>query len=110
MSDKKITKSDLVDMVHENTSCEKQLIVQITDKLFDALKNSLAGGYTVEMRGFGTLEPRLRKGRVKARNPKTGEATSSKPHYVAAFRAGKELKQKMFELEQDILNPTKNQE
>ncbi|MBP5176790.1 MAG: HU family DNA-binding protein, partial [Treponema sp.] len=43
-------------------------------------------------------EPRLRKGREKARNPKTGESLSVAPHYVAAFRAGQELKNALWEL------------
>ena len=56
-------------------------------------------GSTIELRGFGTFEPRLRKGREKARNPKTGEIVSMAPHYVAAFRAGKDLKQALYSLE-----------
>ena len=50
------------------------------------------------MRGFGTFELRLRKGREKARNPKTGAPVSVEPHYVAAFRSGQELKNALWEL------------
>ena len=34
----------------------------------------------------------------KARNPKTGEILSVEPHYVAAFRAGQELKKALMEI------------
>ena len=55
-------------------------------------------GNTIELRGFGTFEPRLRKGRSKARNPKTGALLTVAPHYVAAFRSGQELKKSLWDL------------
>ena len=39
-----------------------------------------------------SFEVRIRKGREKARNPKTGDVVSVDRHGVALFRAGKELK------------------
>ena len=39
-----------------------------------------------------TINQLIRKGREKARNPKTGELCSVEPHGVVFFRAGKELK------------------
>ena len=47
---------------------------------------------TVELRGFGTFEVKLRKGRKRARNPKTGAIVSVEDHGVASFRPGRELK------------------
>ncbi|WP_407426836.1 HU family DNA-binding protein [Treponema sp.] len=98
MSVKKITKSDIIDKVHESTKIEKKLLQESFDAIFEEVKNSLKEGSTIELRGFGTFEPRLRKGRDKARNPKTGEVLSVKPHYVAAFRAGQELKKALVEI------------
>jgi integration host factor subunit beta len=66
--------------------------------MLEELKKALKHGATLELRGFGTFEPRLRKGREKARNPKTGERLSVPEHYVAAFRAGRDLKSAMWEL------------
>ena len=63
------------------------------------IKKSLENGSTIELRGFGTFEPRLRKGREKAHNPKTGEILSVAPHYVAAFRAGQDLKKALWNLD-----------
>jgi nucleoid DNA-binding protein len=45
-------------------------------------------GKTVELRGFGTFEVKKRKGRKRARNPKTGENVAVKDHGVATFRPG----------------------
>jgi nucleoid DNA-binding protein len=58
------------------------------------LIKSMLEAKTIELRGFGTFEIKKRKGRAKARNPKTGEVVSNEDHGVAVFRPGKELKVK----------------
>ena len=98
MSTKKVTKYDLVESVYQKTQCEKKIVQDVVEQLLDELKNALKEGNTIELRGFGTFEPRLRKGRSKARNPKTGEQLTVAPHFVAAFRAGQELKKSLWDL------------
>lgn len=98
MAGKKITKYDLVEAVYQNTKCEKRVVQDVVESFLIQLKLALKEGNTIELRGFGTFEPRLRKGRVKARNPKTGEHLSVAPHYVAAFRSGQELKKSLWNL------------
>lgn len=98
MSSKKVTKYDLVESVYQNTKCEKRVVQDIVENLLSELKDALKEGATIELRGFGTFEPRLRKGRSRARNPKTGEQLSVAPHYVAAFRSGQELKNALWNL------------
>lgn len=99
MSSNKVTKNDLVDAIYFKSNCEKYLIQDIVEKLLKEIKKSLENGSTIELRGFGTFEPRLRKGRADARNPKTGAHLSVEPHYVAAFRAGQDLKKSLWNLE-----------
>ena len=55
----------------------------------------------IELRGFGTFEVRTRKGREKARNPKTGDLVAVDTHGVAVFRPGKELKDLVWNLRQE---------
>lgn len=98
MSSKKITKYDLVESIYQNTKCEKHVVQNIVENLFTELKSALKEGATIELRGFGTFEPRLRRGRSRARNPKTGEQLSVSPHYVAAFRSGQDLKKALWNL------------
>ncbi|MCI6257479.1 MAG: HU family DNA-binding protein [Treponema sp.] len=98
MSSKKITKYDLVESIYQNTKCEKHVVQNIVENLFTELKSALKDGATIELRGFGTFEPRLRRGRSRARNPKTGEQLSVSPHYVAAFRSGQDLKKALWNL------------
>ncbi|MEE0352047.1 MAG: HU family DNA-binding protein, partial [Treponema sp.] len=62
MSAKKVTKYDLVESVYQKTQCEKKIVQDVVEQLLDELKNALKEGNTIELRGFGTFEPRLRKG------------------------------------------------
>lgn len=101
MASGKVTKNDLVDAIYFKSNCEKYLVQDIVEKLLKEIKKSLENGSTIELRGFGTFEPRLRKGREKAHNPKTGEILSVAPHYVAAFRAGQDLKKALWNLDKN---------
>ncbi len=96
---KKITKADLVEQIYQSTNLPKSSISLITDNLLAEIKNALCDGFTIELRKFGTFELRLRKGRENSRNPKTGKTVKVDPHYVAAFRPGKELKEKIWNTE-----------
>lgn len=98
MKSKKITKFDLIESVYLNTKYEKKVVQSIFESLLENIKSSLKDGATIELRGFGTFEPRLRKGRSHARNPKTGEQLSVAPHHVVAFRSGQELKNALWDL------------
>ena len=95
---KKVTKFDLVEAVYENTSYDKKVVQTVIDSFLEEIKNSLKDSSTIELRGFGTFELRLRKGKESARNPKTGDIVSVAPHYVAAFRSGQELKNSLWNL------------
>lgn len=88
----KKTKSDLVDAIYEKTGHELKDVRSIVDAFLEEVKTSLEAGSSVELRGFGTFEVRERKGRQKARNPKTGASVSVEDHAVVAFRSGKDLK------------------
>lgn len=100
MAGKKVTKNDLVDSILQNTDIkiEKEDILKIVDSLFCEVKKSLCQGSTIELRGFGTFEPSFRQAKKHSRNPKTGEKVEVPQHYVAGFKAGKDLKEKLWNL------------
>jgi integration host factor subunit beta len=93
MTGKKITKTELVDRVYEKTGIVRKDIRTVLDLTLEGIKEALASETVIELRGFGTFEVRRRKGRQKARNPKTGEPVSVTSHGIAAFRPGREMKQ-----------------
>ena len=88
----KLTKAAIIENINEKLGVNKIEIHQIIDELFEEIKDGLKSNRIIELRGFGTFEVRIRKGREKARNPKTGDVVSVDRHGVAFFRAGKELK------------------
>lgn len=73
-------------------------IHSVIDEFFEELKDGLREGKAIELRGLGTFEVRVRKGKKKARNPKTGETVSAENHGVAVFRSGKDLKDSLWNI------------
>ncbi len=93
MQKQKLTKADIIDRIYENVSINRKDIHKIIDSVFQEIKSALTEDKVVELRGFGTFEIKLRKGREKARNPKTGDVFPVQNHGVPVFRPGQELKQ-----------------
>jgi integration host factor subunit beta len=88
----KVTKADFIETLFEATKVNRKDIHLVIDSFLDEVKKALIADNVVELRGFGTFEVRTRKGRSRARNPRTGETVSVQDHGVAVFRPGKELK------------------
>lgn len=93
---RKLTKAEITDNIHDTLGTDRKTILAIVDGFFDEVMDGLGKRQTAELRGFGTFEVRVRKGKEKARNPKTGEIVSVDKHGVAVFRAGKELKDELW--------------
>ncbi len=94
----KLTKAEIIDNIADKTGFKKKHIHHIIDLFFDEVKSGLVQDMVVELRGFGTFEIKTRKGRERARNPKTGEIVKVSNHGVAIFRPGKELKEASWSL------------
>ena len=100
MSAQKLTKAQIVESISAAVDVSKKDIHFIIDQFFNEVKDALLEDKVVEFRGFGTFEVRTRKGRERARNPKTGETVQVKNHGVVVFRPGKELKEASWSLRQ----------
>lgn len=99
----KLTKAEIIENIsaklgYGSSSLAKSDIHAVLDEFFNEVKSGLSSSRVVELRGFGTFQLRLRRGRAKARNPRTGEVLSVESHSVAVFRPGKDLKEKVWEL------------
>ena len=90
--DEKLTKAAIIESLHNKLGLNRTEIHMVIDELFEEIKDGLKDDRVIELRGFGTFEVRTRKGREKARNPKTGEGVAVDKHGGAIFRPGKELK------------------
>ena len=97
----KITKADIVDAIYNKIKMERREIKDVVDLFIVEVKSALVSHKVIELRGFGTFEIKIRKGREKARNPKTGELFSVGSHGVALFKAGRELRQDVWSLQRE---------
>lgn len=88
-----MTKSVLIEKIAAKVEgLTKKQTEMVVDTIFESIKEALAGGGKVEIRGFGNFKLRSRKAR-KARNPKTGESVDVPPKKVPYFKVGKELRE-----------------
>ena len=94
----KLTKAAMIESLHNKLGLSRTDIHEVIDELFEEIKDGLKEDRVIELRGFGTFEIRTRKGREKARNPKTGDLVSVETHGVAIVRPGKELKDAVWNL------------
>ncbi len=90
-----MTKSVLIEKRAEKVkdlNLTKKQTEVVIETVFESIKEALAKGDKVEVRGFGNFRLRHRKFR-KARNPKTGEFVEVQPKKVPFFKVGKELRE-----------------
>ena len=83
-------KLDIVNQVADKTGVPKQKAEQVVDSLFNAMKEALAKGKRIELRGFGVFVVKPRK-RGVGRNPRTGQEVPIPAGKTIRFKPGKEL-------------------
>lgn len=86
-----VTKQDLIQDVTCATGIVKNRVRVVVEQLLDLVGESLSEGNSIEIRGFGTFAPKVRKARP-VRNPRTGEALYLQQRTVSAFKFSSELK------------------
>ena len=101
VKENKSTRVTIVNSMSIKTGIEPETVRYMVDWIIDEIKNALRERRIIELRGFGTFEIKIRKGRKNARNPRTGETISVKSHGIVSFRAGKELSKDIWTLSQD---------
>jgi DNA-binding protein HU-beta len=92
-------KLDIVNQVADKTGVPKQKAEQVVDSLFNAMKDALARGKRIELRGFGVFVVKPRK-RGVGRNPRTGTEVPIPAGKTIRFKPGKELSAKAVTLPQ----------
>ncbi len=91
-----MTKADLVEQVADaiGPGVTKKDCALVVDGFLAAVKQALAQGENIEIRGFGTFKVRERKTRM-ARNPRTGDAVKVPSRSVPVFKPSKQLRTKV---------------
>lgn len=94
-----MTKSELIDLLAARFP---QLVAKDADyavkMILDAMSEALAKGDRIEIRGFGSFALNYRPPRV-GRNPKSGDKVQVPEKWVPHFKAGKELRERVDQME-----------
>ena len=102
MSDN-LTKRDIVLDIYQKTNYPQKEVKEVVQLTLDAIANALSSGQNVELRNFGVFEIQVRKSRI-GRNPNKPEKDVIIPtRAVVKFKAGKELKANLKDLDLDNL-------
>ena len=93
-----MTKKEIVKTISEEIGLTQLKTKEIVQKTFDAIVDTLVQEKRIELRNFGVFEVKKRAAR-KARNPRTGEKVFVKEKFVVTFKPGKEMEERVHELE-----------
>lgn len=94
-----MTKKEIVKTISEEMQLTQLKTKEIVQKTFDAIVETLVTERRIELRNFGVFEVKKRAAR-KARNPRTGERVDVDEKYVVTFKPGKEMEERVRQLEQ----------
>lgn len=90
----KVKKQDIINSVADKMDCSKVEAEKFVEAVLDSITEPLIKGDEVGLVGFGTFHVQHRKER-KGRNPQNGKPMTIPALKSPAFRAGKNLKEKV---------------
>jgi len=85
-----VIKLDLISEVVSKTGITKTKAEIAVETVFESMKQALAKGDRIELRGFGVFNVKPRKTGI-GRNPRTGAEVNIPPGKAVRFKPGKEL-------------------
>ena len=86
-----MTKADIVANISEKLGLEKGEAQKVVELFMETVKESLANGENVYLRGFGSFKVVKRAPRV-ARNPKTNQEVAVPAQFVPVLKVSKDFK------------------
>jgi integration host factor subunit beta len=87
-----MNRSDLINALKDKVALSRKDAGKVVDTFFDALKETLANGDRIEIRGFGSFSVKHYKPYI-GRNPKTGAQIHVTSKKLPFFKVGKDLKE-----------------
>ena len=88
----KMRKADIINQISEKTGIPKVDVLVTLETLFKEIKESLAQGENIYIRGFGSFITKKRAAKI-GRNIKKNIAVEIPEHYIPAFKPAKEFVQ-----------------
>jgi nucleoid DNA-binding protein len=95
-----VTKKEIVKTISDEIGLTQLKTKEIVQKTFDAVVETLVEKGRIELRNFGVFEVKKRAAR-KARNPRTGDRVDVPEKFVVTFKPGKEMEERVRQLEQE---------
>jgi integration host factor subunit beta len=93
-----VTKKEIVRTISDEIGLTQLQTKEIVQKTFNAIIEALLSEKRIELRNFGVFEVKRRAPR-KARNPRTNEKVFVPEKFVVTFKPGKEMEDRVKELE-----------
>lgn len=103
----KMRKADLINQIAEKTGIPKIDVLVTLEAMFKEVKDTLAKGENIYIRGFGSFITKKRAAKI-GRNIKKNVAVHIPEHFIPAFKPAKEFVQEVKKLEtvkEDQPNP-----
>ena len=91
-----MTKADVINEISEKTGIDKADVQVSVEAFFSVVKNSMADGENIYIRGFGSFINKKRAKKV-ARNISKNTAMIIDEHYVPSFKPSKIFQDKIKE-------------
>ena len=99
-----MTKSEMIeDLARKQPQLAYRDIELAVKTILEYMSASLSSGERIEIRGFGSFSLHFRPAR-SGRNPKSGEPVSLPAKYVPHFKPGKELRERVNNRYNPIIN------
>ena len=102
-------KADLVNQISERTGIPKVDVLVTLEQMFKEIKESLAKGENIYIRGFGSFIVKKRAAKI-GRNIKKNVAVHIPEHFIPAFKPAKEFVADVKKLSTDFVPPPEPKE
>ena len=86
-----MVKKDLINHLSHNFGFTKSVSITVVSDIFNEIKNAIARGDIVKLKGFGVFTRKTVKSRI-CRDPRNGERVDSPSKKKVLFKVSKELK------------------
>jgi DNA-binding protein HU-beta len=83
-------KQDLITQISDKTGIPKVDVLVTLETMFKEVKESLANGQSIYIRGFGSFVPKKRAAKI-GRNIKRNIAVEIPEHFIPSFKPAKEF-------------------